>query len=307
MLTIVRALASAKFPLVLVGHSGRNPKTVPLLTTLSDKLALALLAVGSAALAVPYDHPHYLGMSFGGKNPVLPEADVVLILDAEVPWIDTWGNAPQPGARVFVLDPDPLKQTYGWSHVDADLICRVDVEVALLQLIEAVTSTGVFVDDTAVRTRAQQLSTRHDNMIANLVKSESTLTDPEVAESAFVLATLREVIAASTPARGKKTLWLNEGISNYPHVWDHVRPSVPGSMLSSGGSSLGWALGAAVGVGLGAGHKHDMIVAVVGDGTFLFGVPSTAYWMARRYNTVRFVSLLRRTSKLTRCILGSRI
>ena len=33
-------------------------------------------------------------------------------------------------------------------------------------------------------------------------------------------------------------------------------------------------------------NKHDLIVAVVGDGTFLFGVPSTAYWMARRYNTV---------------------
>lgn len=284
--TIVSALQSAKFPLILVGHTGRNPKTVPLLTSLSDKLSIALFAVGSAALAVPYDHPHYLGMSFAGKNPVLPEADVILILDAEVPWIDTWGNAPQPGAKVFVLDPDPLKQTYGWSHVDADLICRVDAKVALEQLIEATDAAGYNVNDTDICVRAQLLSTKHDEMIANLVQVETTLKDTEVAESAFILATLREVVAENTPGRGTKTLWLNEAISNYPHVWDHIRPSIPGSMISSGGSSLGWALGAAVGVSLGAGQKHDLIVAVVGDGTFLFGVPSTAYWMARRYNTV---------------------
>lgn len=31
--------------------------------------------------------------------------------------------------------------------------------------------------------------------------------------------------------------------------------------------------------------KLDLIVAFVGDGTWLFGVPSCAYWMAKRYET----------------------
>ena len=34
------------------------------------------------------------------------------------------------------------------------------------------------------------------------------------------------------------------------------------------------------------------MVAIVGDGTFLFGVPSAAYWMARRYNTVSYCLML---------------
>ena len=62
----------------------------------------------------------------------------------------------------------------------------------------------------------------------------------------------------------------------------------------SGGTSLGYALGAAVGAYMGAatrgadaGAAWEMVVAVVGDGDFLFGQPSTAYWMARRYMTVR--------------------
>lgn len=241
---------------------------------------------GSLALSVPYDHPHFLGLSFGGPNPLLGEADVVIVLDAEVPWIDTCGNAPRADARVFVLDPDPLKQTYGWSHVDADLVCRADAEVALTQLLAGVAAAAPKIDAAAVSARAAALAQRHADVIARLAQAESSLRDPDVAEPAWVIATVREAVAAATPSKGAQTLWLNEGISCYPHVFDHVRPTRPGSMLCSGGSSLGWALGAAVGVGLGARGKYDLMVAIVGDGTFLFGVPSTAYWMARRYDTV---------------------
>ena len=63
-------------------------------------------------------------------------------------------------------------------------------------------------------------------------------------------------------------------------------------MITSGGSSLGWALGAAVGASI-AGRAadgglplHELIVAIVGDGSFMFGVPSSAYWMARKYEAV---------------------
>jgi len=31
--------------------------------------------------------------------------------------------------------------------------------------------------------------------------------------------------------------------------------------------------------------NYELIVVIVGDGSFIFGVPSAAYWMARRYNT----------------------
>jgi thiamine pyrophosphate-dependent acetolactate synthase large subunit-like protein len=284
---IINALASARFPVILAGHSGRNVRTVPLVSQLSEKFAIGLMMVGSSTVSAPYDHPHFLGVSFGGKNQILEEADVILILDADIPWIDTRGNAPAAGAKVFVVDPDPLKQTYGWTHVDADLICRADPEIALRQLLKAASSASGRTNSSAVQARAQELSSRHEDFIAKLVKAETTLQEPAVAEPAFVLGTLREAVKAKTPSHGAKTLWLNEGISQYPQVFDHVRPSTPGSMIASGGSSLGWALGAAVGAGLGVGKDHDLMVAIVGDGAFLFGVPSTAYWMARRYNTVR--------------------
>lgn len=59
-------------------------------------------------------------------------------------------------------------------------------------------------------------------------------------------------------------------------------------MILSGGSSLGWGFPASIGAMLGlaasdAGGK--LVVAIVGDGSFLFGVPSSSFWIARRYET----------------------
>lgn len=118
---------------------------------------------------------------------------------------------------------------------------------------------------------------------------ETSFQDDNFPDPTLVLTTLREVVANRTPSKGRKTLWLNESISSYPKTFDHLRPDVPENMLFSGGTSLGWILGGAVGASLGsqlAKKNHDLVVAVVADGTYLFGLPSTAYWMARRYDTV---------------------
>ena len=37
--------------------------------------------------------------------------------------------------------------------------------------------------------------------------------------------------------------------------------------------------------------KHELVVVIVGDGSYLFGVPSSAYWMARKYDTVCCISI----------------
>jgi thiamine pyrophosphate-dependent acetolactate synthase large subunit-like protein len=59
--------------------------------------------------------------------------------------------------------------------------------------------------------------------------------------------------------------------------------SRPGSLLGSGGGSLGWAGGGAVGAKLACPERA--VVCLTGDGSFLFGVPSSAQWVARRYGT----------------------
>ena len=76
---------------------------------------------------------------------------------------------------------------------------------------------------------------------------------------------------------------LSEGITNYPAIVDHMRRTRPGTIFTSGGGSLGWNGGAAIGAKLAAPDKT--VVALTGDGSYMFSVPSTVHWMARRYRT----------------------
>jgi len=74
---------------------------------------------------------------------------------------------------------------------------------------------------------------------------------------------------------------MNETISNGPSVSAHIPRVKPGTLFGSGGSSLGWAPGAALGAKLACPDKD--VIALVGDGTYIFSVPSAVYWMARKY------------------------
>lgn len=239
---------------------------------------------------------------------------MILILDSDLPWI-TENDRPQEGAKVFIVDSDPLKVNIGYSHLDAQIICRADPEVAVSQIETYLRGIGVRSEgenwdpigintggaiESKIRSRRQAMTQAHSAHVAVLDEAEKVLPfilPSSTYESSFftftvpnLIGVLRRTIHAATPSHGANTLILNESISNYPAVWSHLRPEFPGTVISSGGSSLGWALGAAVGASLGGGdidqQKHELVVVIVGDGSFMFGVPSSAYWMARRYETV---------------------
>ncbi|HET9170077.1 MAG TPA: thiamine pyrophosphate-dependent enzyme, partial [Actinospica sp.] len=93
----------------------------------------------------------------------------------------------------------------------------------------------------------------------------------------YLAACVREQLAA---VEGEVVV-LTEAISNYQVVGEHLRCDRPGALIGSGGGSLGWYGGAAVGAKLA--RPDALVVSLVGDGTYLFGVPSSAQWTARRY------------------------
>ena len=285
------ALLKAKFPLIITARSGRDPRTVPLLAALSDELGVAVTTLCPSAVCLPHSHPHFLGTPFAGKTYLLEEADVILVFDVDIPWIETQGSAPVAGARVFVIETDPLKSSIGHYHVDAEIICKVDPMTALEQIYEAiqVPHAKEYCSSISVVNRKILLKQKHDEYIGHLDALEKTLIEA-TPTAPNILAEVRRSVSELTPSRGQNVLWVNEAISNYGTVFDHIRPELPGSMICSGGTSLGYALGAAVGAVLGtrvSGKEPELTVVIVGDGTFLFCVPSSAYWMARRYDTVR--------------------
>src|SRR5262249_33209118 len=75
----------------------------------------------------------------------------------------------------------------------------------------------------------------------------------------------------------------NEGVTNQPLISDHIAKTDPGPLVASGSSSLGWNGGAAIGAKLA--NPAATVVCLTGDGSYMFSVPSTVHWMARKYRT----------------------
>ena len=68
-------------------------------------------------LALSTEHPMQCGWD---PQPFLKEADVVLVVDCDVPWIPREGN-PKPEARIIHIGPDPLFARYPLRGFRTDL------------------------------------------------------------------------------------------------------------------------------------------------------------------------------------------
>ena len=80
-----------------------------------------------------------------------------------------------------------------------------------------------------------------------------------------------------------ESIIVNETTTNIKFVIDHLQRTNPGSLYNSPAAALGWSGGAAIAAKLA--HPEKVVVSMVGDGSYLFSVPSTVHWIAKRYNT----------------------
>jgi len=142
--------------------------------------------------------------------------------------------------------------------------------VAVAQIADRLAGQGRL-DPAAVGARAERAAARHRTQRAQWAPRERPADDGTVTP-AYLVACVREAI-------GPDALVLTEAITNYATVSEHLRADRPGSLIGSGGSSLGWSGGAAVGAKLA--DPGRTVVSLVGDGSYLFGVPASAQWMAR--------------------------
>ncbi len=266
-------LAAAHRPLVVTSYLGRQPEAVDELVRLCTRLGVGVLESVPATMNYPPADPLHQGSQWNQpvQNVALAEADVVLVLDSDVPWVPTV-NRPAASAEIFHIDTDPLKPSMPLWYIGAHGSYAADVLTALRQMNAHL--DGLTIDREAAEARCRHYARRHAALTA------SRLTRTRGADGAI---TAEFLTAALRNAIGDDAIVLNEGITNYDVIFDQMARAKPGTMFASGGSSLGWHGGAAIGAKLAAPER--MVVSLTGDGSYLFSVPSTVHWMARRYRT----------------------
>jgi acetolactate synthase-1/2/3 large subunit len=266
---IVDAVLNAVQPLIITSYLGRNLEAVGELIRFAEALAIPVVEEAPVHMNFPCDHPLHLGYS---AAPLLDEADVIIVIDCDVPWM-VEQKRPRPDSRVFVLDIDPLKEGLLAWHMDSQRNWRTDSRRAL-HAMNAEVARRSMADTARLAPRRAELEQRHRAMRAQW--SEAAQLAGDVITPDFLGAALR----AET---SDDTIVLDETITNVPSVLRQLGRNRPGSYFTPGGSSLGWNGGAAIGMKLA--RPDRTVLNLTGDGSYLLSVPSSVYWVARKYRT----------------------
>ena len=271
---IVADLAAARRPLVVTSYIGRSNQAVYELVRLCDRLGIGVHESVPNAMNFPADNPLYLGNQWNQprQNLALAEADVVLVVDSDVPWIPAVSR-PASDATIHHIDVDPLKNQMPLWYIPAVTSTRADAATALQQL-NAYLDTQV-PDPVAIAERHRHYAAMHEDRERSLAALEVPGRDDAI-QGEFVVACVRRHLDDAS-------IIISEGISHYHTIGDHLHMSRPGSLFTSGGGSLGWSGGAAIGAKLAS--PGATVVAMCGDGSYMFSVPSSVHWIARAYDT----------------------
>lgn len=265
---LARKLAGAQQPVVVVSGSGRNPASVPALVELCEKLGIAVTdSVSRCFLSFPFDHALFQ-QGYDLKN-----ADVVFVLEADVPWVPG-RNGPRDDAWIASLSVDPAKTRFPMYEFTANLRLQGDALLTIRALSNAADKVLTDADHKRITERAKALAASSAKRRAELdadAKAKATTSPIDPAWASHVITNMVD----------ENCILLDDTISQNP-LGSYVRQSRPGSYIKNTGSSGGWGAGAAFGAKLAAPDKD--IIAVSGDGFYMFGTPAPALWAARQHN-----------------------
>ena len=262
---LARRLASAQRPVLVTSRAGRWPGGAEALAELAGMAAIPVIGRPEAVNLVS---GHALGVrSQAQARALLTEADLVLIVDCDVPWIPR-DAAPSSDALVVQIDYDPVKADMPLWTFPVDVSICAEPVIALRQLAEALTRHRVAC--------AERWEARRGEITRAI--AEATREVHAAAAAVGVSTDIRAVMWTLSHALDPGCLVVEEAVSNLAPVSELLDRPEPRTLYTPGGPGLGWSPGASVGIKLA--RPDRPVVAIVGDGAFLFGVPTSALVMA---------------------------
>lgn len=257
-----QALCAAKRPLIVTSYLGRQTESVKRLVELADQIGIAVCEVNPQYVNFPGDHPMHIGYR---RNTLIDEADLIWMLDVDVPWIVSKVQ-PASATRIFHLDIDTLKASMGFWHFPAEQSWQADSLSVLNQLV----GMPRHIDEKARTQRIEWIQS-----------SQAKLAMPDLPTPGNDAINIQQLSNAIAQLVNDQTVVAFEAPTATDRILDALRMRRPGSYFANGGSGLGWSINAAIGIKL-AEPKAD-VITIVGDGSYVFGVPSSTYWVAAAY------------------------
>ena len=292
---ISEELVKAKEPLLIVGYTGRNVESVAAAVALADKIpALRVLDTGGSDMCFPTDHPASLGLRYG-IEPAITTADFILVVDCDVPWIPTQCK-PKADARIVHIDVDVLKRQMPVFYIPAYARFSAGSATSFTQLTQYLSSNSDLSATLSGEPHTSASKKRQESHASRWSKPKELAKLPENPQQSPINPhVLGGQIRAAVP---KDTIFAVEAVTLTTFIGDQIAPVLPKSWINCGGGGLGWSGGGALGIKLASDFEHrdqasgdrfgtnkgKFVCQIVGDGTFLFAIPGSVYWIAQRYS-----------------------
>jgi acetolactate synthase-1/2/3 large subunit len=256
-------IAAATHPLIITGQLGRNPSEAVLLTRLAERFALPVVPFNPRHFAISGTHPMFQG---GAAGPLLTQADLILVLESDVPWIPSLAS-PAADARIIQVGEDPLYQRYPMRSFRSDLTITSGL-MAFLKALEPALAERTTARAAELDARRNRLAERSSQLRAGWAAEIETAGRAETINLAWLNHCLHAIIEPDT-------LVVNE----YSFRQEYCPLDRPGSLFSIGpAGGLGWGFPAALGIKLASPQKQ--VVALLGDGAYMFANPTACHFIA---------------------------
>jgi acetolactate synthase-1/2/3 large subunit len=250
-----KLLSRAQNPLLITANGGRTAEAARAIAQLAEAFAIPVVHYRPRHLALSTEHPMQCGWD---PHALLKDADVVLVVDCDVPWIPREGQ-PRPEAKVIHIGPDPLFARYPLRGFRTDL-ALTGLTAPTLQALRERTQMG------NVESRRKSVTERSAQIRAKARGGMDPM--PASITGKYLSACINRVL-------GDDSILVNE----YPIVLEEMTIREPGRYFgnaSAGG--LGWGMGAALGAKLAAPDKT--VICAIGDGAYMFGNPTAAHYVS---------------------------
>lgn len=252
--TLAAMLARSTAPLIIASGYGRRDTDAAPLGALAERLAIPVVAPAPRFAPLPFGHAMFCGSQ---GDDLLAQADLVVVLDTDAPWIPSLLSPPSD-ARVVHIAADPHWLRLPIRSFRSDLSIRADSAQVLAAVLPRVQP-----HEDRVSERRRRIGTWQSARRARLAEESRPGSSVTIA---FASRVIGEQLADAVI------------VNEYSLQPDHAGrgPGCYYGLGSAGG--LGWGMGAALGIK--AADPGMLVVATVGDGAYMFMNPTACHWTA---------------------------
>ena len=273
-------LAKAKNPVIIAQRGTGAAEAFGRFSDLVDQWGIPVVQYWAIQLAIGTDHPMHAGMD---PAPWLKDADAVVVIDCLAPWSPDIHTL-RDDCKVVQIGQNPLYSRFPGRNFAADISLCGETGDVIMMLADAMDRRQGDHSDACKARRSKVAAINADTRKKALALADAGAVDPM--SKGYVSRCLSEAIA-NRPATVFSELGCPlEPLSLSAHSSWFQEPH-------SGG--LGWSFPASMGYQLA--DKDKLVVATMGDGSYMFANPTACHQIAEALEPVSYTHLTLPTNR----------